>query len=151
MEIRTNKAGYLESDTHRQCTNCREMFKRTSKDTMKICPKCNNARVKCLSAEYKMRNRAQQRAKNSRLEFNLELSDINIPNVCPVLGVPLVAHSGSSGGHKYSPSLDRIDPTRGYIKNNVRVISHLANQMKSHADVNEMRKFAKWILNEHPE
>lgn len=149
METRINKAGYLESDTQRQCTNCKTMFNRTVTDTMKICNTCNTARVKCLSAEYKMRNRAQQRAKNSGLEFDLELSDIKIPDICPVLGLPLIAHSGSSGGGKYSPSLDRIDPNKGYIKDNIRVMSQLANAMKANASVEELIKFAKWVLDNH--
>ena len=146
MKLEKNLQGNLVSKTHRQCTNCREIYKRTSK-TVTLCPKCNCNRVKSLSLETKMRNRAQQRAKKSRIEFNLKKEDIIIPNKCPILGIPLIVHSGSPGGKKNSPSLDRINPLKGYTKDNIRVISHLANQMKSHANEKEMIIFAKWILN----
>lgn len=56
-----------------------------------------------------------------------ELSDIQIPELCPVFKTPMV-----------SPSLDRIDSSKGYVKGNVRVISKRANQLKSNATVEEM-------------
>lgn len=149
METRTNKAGFKESVIHRECTNCGDMFKRTSTNTMKICPKCNTARIKGRSNEAKMLNRAQQRAKQQSLPFNLELKDITIPDKCPVLGIALEAHSGSPGGTKCSPSLDRIEPEKGYVKGNVRVVSQLANAMKANASVEELVKFAKWVLENH--
>jgi hypothetical protein len=46
----------------------------------------------------------------------------------------------------YSPSLDRIDNNKGYIKGNVEVISWKANIMKSNASPEELVEFAKAIL-----
>lgn len=148
MKLQKNLQGNLVSDTHRQCTNCRKIYLRTSK-TVTLCPKCNTVRVKSLSIETKMRNRAQQRAKKSGLEFNLLKKDIKIPDKCPILGIPLICHSGSSGGKNNSPSLDRINSKKGYTKDNVWVISHLANQMKASANAEELLKFSKWIINNY--
>ena len=144
--VKLNKAGFLESKEERQCTNCKKMFKRTKTDTMKICKKCNCARMKCLSAEYKMRNRAQQRAKKENIYFDIEKSDIIIPEICPVLNKPLVVNAGSPGGSKYSPSLDKIIPEMGYTKGNIMVMSLLANQMKANATPEELILFAEWVL-----
>jgi hypothetical protein len=88
---------------------------------------------------------ARYRAKKKGIEFNLELSDIVIPKVCPVLKIPLSAGSSSGGPRGCSPSLDRIDNTKGYIKGNVQVMSHKANTMKHCADNNELILFANWI------
>lgn len=83
---------------------------------------------------------AKQRAKNQGLEFNLTIDDIAIPDKCPLLEVPFVA--GEKGNYEYTPSLDRIDPTKGYIKGNVWVITKRANTMKNNATREELLKFA---------
>lgn len=77
---------------------------------------------------------AKQRAAKSGLAFDLELSDIVIPERCPWLGVEIVA--GSGGGA--SPSLDRIDNSKGYVKGNVEVICWRANNLKSNATLEEL-------------
>ena len=72
-------------------------------------------------------------------EFNITIEDINIPEKCPVLGIPLVLHKGEGKGPKYdSPSVDRIDSNLGYVKGNVRVISWRANTLKSNANYTEI-------------
>lgn len=142
--MKTNRAGYKISDTERECTNCSTMFKKTSK-TVTLCNKCNSDRVKCTDPEIKMFQRAKSRAKLKNLEFTIEKKDIIIPKYCPILGIELICKTGSSGGQNNSPALDRIDSKRGYTKTNVRVISHLANMMKSCANNSEMIKFADWV------
>jgi hypothetical protein len=44
-----------------------------------------------------------------------------------------------------SPSLDKIIPSRGYVKGNVMVVSSKANLMKSDASVTELRDFSRWV------
>lgn len=41
---------------------------------------------------------------------------------------------------------DRIDNTKGYTKDNVQVISHLANQMKASATRDQLQVFCKRML-----
>lgn len=59
---------------------------------------------------------------------------------CPLLEVPFVA--GEKGNYEYTPSLDRIDPNKGYVKGNVWVITKRANTMKNNATRAELLKFA---------
>lgn len=139
-----NRQGYFVSDNGmRECTACGVIFPITSK--MTLCKSCNSSRVKSMTPEWKMHQRAKQRAKFSGIEFNIELSDITIPDVCPILGIPLNMNSGKSGAYKNSPSLDRRDNDKGYVKGNVWVISQLANAMKGAASNSELKKFADWI------
>ena len=143
-----NREGYLISDTHRECTNCGTIFEITSK--MALCKVCNSNRVKSLRPEWKMHQRAKQRCKENGREFNLEVSDIVIPDICPVLGIKLNMNSGKSGAYRNSPSLDRVDNNKGYTKDNIQVISQLANAMKCHASNEELHRFANWILTTVP-
>ena len=78
------------------------------------------------------------------LEYNLEVDDIVLPEECPILKHKF--EIGKVGGSKYSYSLDRIDPNKGYIKGNVQVISRLANAMKNNASPQELKLFAQYIL-----
>jgi predicted nucleic acid-binding Zn-ribbon protein len=148
MELERNREGFLVSETHRECTVCGTIFKKSSK--MTLCKTCNSARVKSQTPEWKMHQRAKQRAKDSGREFNLKVEDIVIPDVCPILGIPLNMNSGKSGAYRNSPSLDRIDNSRGYTKDNIQVVSQLANAMKCHATNEELHKFAAWILSKVP-
>lgn len=142
-----NREGYLISETERECTKCRKIFKKTSK-TVTLCNQCNSERVKSTDERQKMVQRAKGRAKKKNIEFSIKSSDIEFPEFCPILGVKLEHTVGRSGGGINSPALDRINPKIGYTKNNVRVISHLANMMKSCATEQEMVTFAKWVLSE---
>ena len=142
--MKKNREGFYVSETEREFTKCGDIFKKTSK-TVTICNKCNSERVKSSTPEYKMIARAKSRAKIKHIEFNIEISDIMIPDVCPILGIPLLGNSGKSGGKINSPALDRIDCKKGYIKGNIRVISHLANMMKSCAEEEHMITFSKCV------
>jgi len=82
---------------------------------------------------------AKKRALKKGLEFNIELKDIHIPKRCPILKVLLICST------RYSPSIDRIYPDKGYIKGNIVVISTLANSMKANATPKELLIFAKNI------
>jgi hypothetical protein len=82
---------------------------------------------------------AKSRATKKKWEFNIEPSDIVIPEFCPVLGIRLQSNSRSGPIHS-SPTIDRIDSSLGYVKGNIRVISHRANQLKSNATVDELEK-----------
>lgn len=141
-----NREGYYVTDQERECTNCGVIFSKPKK-TVTLCPNCNSNRVKGEVQETRMFRRAKSRAKERGHEFDLEKSDIVIPEFCPILGIKMEHHKGRSGGKHNSPALDRIDNNKGYIKGNVIVISHLANMMKSSANEEQLLSFANWVLN----
>lgn len=90
---------------------------------------------------YKILCNLKRRAKLKGFEFNLELDDIpEIPNICPVLGIPIIINEGEHCPSDNSPSVDRIDSTKGYIKGNIRIISNRANRIKADATIEELRK-----------
>lgn len=145
-EVSENREGYYDDGIHRECTNCSTVYTKTSA-TVTLCPACNSNRVKSWnSPEYKLWVRARNRCKKSELEFTIVVDDIKIPDTCPYLDLPLEVHKGSPGGKPNSPALDRVDNRLGYTKNNIQVISHLANQMKASATPEQLILFSSRIL-----
>ncbi len=93
---------------------------------------------------YEMWRCAKERARKRGIPFALDLEDVVIPDVCPALGIPLVVNGEGAPGDD-SPSLDRIIPSKGYVKGNVQVISQKANRIKSDATPAEVLKVAKFM------
>lgn len=142
------------------CDNCHKPFvydKGTSHFNRSSRHYCS---IKCLSEHnrryeelhnrtnkrYKIWCGLKKRAKLKGFEFNLELSDIpEIPEFCPVLGIPIIPNDGAHCPTDNSPSVDRIDSTKGYIKGNVHIISNRANRIKSDATIDELRM----VLNDY--
>jgi hypothetical protein len=91
-------------------------------------------------------NAARCRAKKRGLEFTITHRDIEIPSTCPLLGIPIELGVGTGHSNRASPSLDRIDNSLGYTKDNVWVISRLANTMKNSASIEELLAFSKNVL-----
>lgn len=115
------------------------------------------ARMVKWTAYWRKKNRpkymlqtAKARAKKMGFEFNLDISDIVIPEFCPYLKTKILEAPGAwKKGWDYTSSIDRIDSSKGYIKGNVEVISVKANHMKSNATKDELVEFAKTILKRH--
>jgi hypothetical protein len=92
------------------------------------------------STEQAMLNRSKSRAKKRGFEHNITLDDISIPDKCPLLGIQLI--KGTDSVQDCSPTLDRIDSSKGYIKGNVWVISYKANTIKNNATPEELLTIA---------
>jgi len=106
-----------------------------------LCGRCaSRLRSEYVSQEAVLYYNARRRAKAKGLPFDLSREDIEIPAVCPLLGIPLASSEGAPGPN--SPSLDRKIPHLGYVKGNVWVISHRANSMKLDATIEEIELLA---------
>lgn len=87
--------------------------------------------------------KAKSRAKRRGIEFNIDKEDVVVPDICPVLGIKIIP--GSTAVNRNSPSLDRIDNSKGYVKGNVAVISHRANHLKNSGTIEEHEMIAAWM------
>ena len=85
------------------------------------------------------------RASKRGIPFNLTAEDVEIPDFCPVLGLPLYRNVGGRAQGPNSPTVDRINPNQGYVKGNVRVISSRANAIKSNATPEELLRVAAYF------
>lgn len=94
--------------------------------------------------EERMLYAARSRARAAGFPCTITTEDIRVPSHCPILGVKL--EQGVGQATENSPTLDKIDPRLGYVPGNVQVISYRANSMKRDASAEELRRFAKWVL-----
>lgn len=93
------------------------------------------------SIEKRIYDRTKGRAVRKGIPFNLELSDIILPSICPVFNKPFIY-----GDHMWTYSIDRIKPEIGYVKGNVIIISNRANMLKGSATADEIGMLHKWLL-----
>lgn len=139
-------------ENHRPCVSCGNMKNFSEFHAHKECKfgvntVCKACRILISKQEWrdtmpekKVWNRAKQRAKSRGIPFNIEMSDITIPEVCPVLGILLVV-----GDTEAAPSIDRVIPALGYVKGNVNIISNRANRIKSDATKEELERVLDYI------
>jgi hypothetical protein len=92
-------------------------------------------------------NASKQRAKNKDREHNISVEDIkNIfpeDGCCPIFGMKL--EFNNAGFRENSPSIDRIDSTKGYTPDNIQIISWKANRIKGYATLQELEMLLAYL------
>jgi hypothetical protein len=92
--------------------------------------------------EATMLIRARTRARKYGIECTIMLDDVRAAwpedNRCPVFGIDLVRNLGRAHASPASPSLDRIDNSKGYVPGNIHVISNAANGTKRDLNAAEL-------------
>jgi hypothetical protein len=130
----------------KQCSKCKETKPKTDFSADKYQRDGLYCSCNACKSEYKskyaltLRGRATtlvnharncKKGKRASLEKNLTVDDI-IPilkvGVCQLTGLPFdFSKSKTSSKNAHAPSLDRIDSSKGYTKENVRVVLYLVN------------------------
>jgi len=138
-KLRCNNCGFEKSVTHFS----KHKSTITGYDTSR-CKECKKSERQWveISIEKRIYNRAKSRAKKNGIDFDLELQDIVLPEKCPVFDREFIY-----GDHDWTYSIDRIDPTKGYLKGNIQIISNRANMLKGNASIDEIRLLYLWMLN----
>lgn len=80
---------------------------------------------------------AKRRAEAKGLPFSITYKDFELPEVCPLLEIPLQVNEGKAQDNSYS--LDRIIPELGYVPGNIWVISNKANMIKNDASLETLQ------------
>ena len=100
--------------------------------------------------EFRLRallNASKQRAISKNRENTLTLEDLleiyPTDNKCPVFGFTLQFNNADC--RETSPSIDRIDSSKGYTKDNVQIISWKANRLKTNATVEELETLVAYL------
>lgn len=137
----------------KKCSRCLELkdhteFYKTPSNPDGFRTYCKTCVANSSNIKKKLINATKRSAKLKNLEHSISFSDIRLPEFCPILEVPInyIKSGFKYENNFYSPSVDRIDNSKGYVKGNVIVVSKLANIMKNSASFKEIRAFAKNTL-----
>ena len=93
-----------------------------------------------------------QRAKDNELEHDLtaEWAIATYTGVCSLTGIPFIiaakSIAGRSGARPYSPSIDRINPLKGYTQDNCRWVLTAVNSFKGEMSDAEMLTIARALV-----
>lgn len=114
----------------------------------------HNKRYRLKNPEKELFFSSRRRAKERGLKHTISVDDIVIPSYCPILSIPLLKiYNNSRAPSPNSPSLDRIDNSKGYTPDNIIVISYRANTLKNNATLLEIQQiaffYAKFLGKEH--
>jgi len=92
---------------------------------------------------------AKQRAKEKGFDFEIDKEFVEHlyekqNKVCAVTNRPFVFETnGVENRHMYSPSIDRVDSSKGYTKDNIQLVTYhynLAKSVYTHEDLLQMLK-----------
>jgi hypothetical protein len=121
-----------------KCAGARAKARYQSKTPEQKQQYCAEQYARPKDPRYALLHAAKHRALKFKRDFDLTLDDIVIPEVCPVLGIPMD-----------SPSLDRKENHLGYTKGNTRVISLRANKLKNDSTIEELEKILDYMRASH--
>jgi hypothetical protein len=94
-------------------------------------------------------NASKQRAKDKDREHTITVEDVKEiypkDGCCPIFGMKL--EFNTAGFRETSPSIDRIDSTKGYTPDNIQIISWKANRIKGYASLQELEMLVAYLQN----
>ncbi len=130
-----------------------------------ICHRCNKERCslrRMKSSKDDLRkfrlltllSSSKRRAKEKKFEFNLDFEwlDKNTPELCPIFKTKLIfsilqINKKRIGANLFAPSIDRVDNSKGYTKENCIIVSFKANTIKNMATIDELCQVADFYKN----
>jgi len=115
--------------------------------TQYTCKECSNNRR---AEHYKLNHfhevirQLRRRCIKSGTVCTLTEKDLPpVPVKCPILNIKLEINSGGSGYN--SPTLDKLDPFKGYVAGNVAWISAKANLLKSDNTLETLDRITNYL------
>lgn len=84
-------------------------------------------------------------AKKRGIPFSITKNDLFLPDTCPVFGTKF--NLDRTTDRNNTPSIDRIDNSKGYVKGNVVIVSNRANMIKKDASLKELKLLVAFYEN----
>ena len=139
----TREKYYLQNKD--KISEYRRQYHKTHREEYNAWRREYRRKLKSSNPEIALFEASKRRAKLKGIEHTLQLEDIKIPEICPVLGIPLKVSPKVYSDN--SPSIDRIDNSKGYTKDNIIVVSWKANDLKGQGTTQELEKIVNFYKN----
>lgn len=113
----------------------------------------NKKRIAKEDPVYSLFVRAKERAKKRNILFDIDKEYLKSiypkNNRCPILDIDfqLGFLNEIKKNRDYAPSLDRIIPSKGYVKGNLVIVSFIANRVKNNVSVETLEKIVNFYKN----
>jgi hypothetical protein len=140
-----------EANTVRTCTCCSSVYKVLgggAKQNLKLCQSC----YPTYRTAYSLWHACLSRAKSKGLDFDLDVNYLHqtiAKGVCAKTGQTFeIKAKGRNFKDRspFTPSVDKIDPNKGYTKENVQIVCWWYNLAKSTFTDEEVLKLCKSVI-----
>ena len=144
------KFSYSNTKKNKTCSKtCKYIFQTTDPNNYKkVLYKFNDKNYQELHRYVHNKiSSLKKRAKDKKLKFDIDtpwLLYIIPPNrMCPVLNIPMIFKKQNI--KDIAASIDRIDNSKGYTKDNVCWMSYKANRLKNEMKIDEVKKILEFL------
>ena len=106
-------------------------------------PKREVFNPKTVEERWIVRSKNRPRTAVARRELSIEYYKSLLVTHCPLLGIELTYAPFTGSTPQNYASLDKIDPTKGYVPGNVQILSFRANSLKADSSIEELELLVK--------
>lgn len=140
-----------ESNTLRTCSCCGVGYKVLgggAKQKLMLCHSC----YPTYRTAYSLWHACWSRSKDKQIDFDLDMNEIHqtlVTGVCAKTGHKFeIQAKGRNYKDRspYTPSIDKIDPSKGYTKDNIQIVCWWYNLAKSTFTDDEVLKLCKAVI-----
>ncbi len=137
-----------------RCKDCNKIYAREYRATRRA--KANQSAIASrnrLHWTVRLQRGSKSSANTRKLEHSISVEDIQSiwesqNGKCYWLGIALDESNGLPDRHPLKPSLDRLDNSRGYVRENVVITSTFANLGRSNTTVEDFSEFLNVLKQE---
>lgn len=124
------------------CVNKVNPYKLSQKEYYKL----NKEKYKQSGLKHHIIHNVKKYITDDSIDFNILPEDIDIPEYCPILNIRInTEYTGQSGPKDNSPSIMLLDESKGYVKDNIMMVSYKANKIRKRFNPDDIRSVLDYI------